>query len=114
MRYQLRYHPQKTSSSRSGIAWLELLLGLAVLALLLQLFPAAINIVDVRTWTRVHWFVFNAAAVVALLVARFGPGLLGDWREHRLEVKGNREKAKKKQLMAHNKTIRNNNRRTLK
>ncbi len=64
---------------RRGFAWLELLLVLAVLALLLQFFPSffphLVATLDVRMWSRGVWFGINMAVLLVLVAARFGPEL---------------------------------------
>jgi len=71
-------------SFRSGFAWLELLLVLAVPALLFQLFPSlwsgTLWALDVRNWPRTVWFAGNVVVVVLLVAIRFGPELVQDWR----------------------------------
>jgi hypothetical protein len=88
--------------TRSGFALLELLLILAVLTLVLQLFPSIgkvfLALVDVRRWPRTVWFLANIGIVFIFLGWRFGPALLNDWRQWRARVaiKGVwQEKAKK-------------------
>lgn len=66
---------------------LEALLAIAVAGLILQLFPAATQMlmwmVDVRNWPRTVWFWLNIAIVLVLFAVRCGPGLIGDWRARR-------------------------------
>jgi hypothetical protein len=62
---------------RRGVAWLELLFVIAVLVLLLQLFPSlcrrAAWAIDPRHWPRGAWLALNAGAILALLWFRIGP-----------------------------------------
>jgi type VI protein secretion system component VasK len=77
-------------SLRHGIAWLELLLALALIMLILQLVPSlgqiALLALDFRNWPRTVWFGLNIIVVALLLGIRFVPGLIADWnkRQHRL------------------------------
>lgn len=61
----------------SGFALLELLLCLACIVLLLQMFPniwwSIVAMLDVRQWSRVTWFSVNAAFVLVLIAARCAP-----------------------------------------
>lgn len=86
---------------RCGIAWLEILFALAILALLSQLItwssPRAVSMLDVRHWSRMAWFAFNAAIVIVLLVIRFGPSLREAWCERRARIVDEQEKLKKKE-----------------
>jgi len=87
--------------TRLGVAWLELLLALAVVALLFQLFPQlrqiALWVIDVRNWPRTMWFVANLIVVIVLLAVRFGPGLVEDWRERQARLAAEQEKRTKQQ-----------------
>ncbi len=76
-----------------GFAWLELLLALAMVALVLQLFPPLLVLVDFRNWSRSTWFAMNMVVVLALLTFRFGPDLLSDWRGRQQRLAADREKA---------------------
>jgi hypothetical protein len=71
--------------SRAAFAWLELLLAIAILALLIQLLPTlwpiARRILDVRHWSRRGWIVANIIVVLALVGVRFGPELRSGFRE---------------------------------
>ena len=70
---------------RTGAAWLELLLALAFLALLLQLFPdlffGLVTAFDFRHWSRSAWFGINILVLLSLVVARFGPEVLRAGKE---------------------------------
>lgn len=62
---------------RSGLAWLELLLVLAMTSLLLQLFPAAgswiLGAIDAREWNRITWFLVNVLFVFLFVGIRAMP-----------------------------------------
>jgi len=62
-----------------GFASLELLLVIAILAVLFQLFPSLwfslAWAVDFRNWSRGGWLVANIVVVVALCAVRFRPEL---------------------------------------
>lgn len=62
-----------------GFGRLELLLVLAFLALLFQVFPALwlglLWALDVRNWPREVWLAINVGVVLALFAIRFGPEL---------------------------------------
>jgi hypothetical protein len=88
----VKYQPTKTGrvtlyTPRVGLACLELLLVLAILALVHQLFPSlwavAIWAADVRNWPRTIWFAATWMVLIALLAIRFGPDLYHDWRQRR-------------------------------
>ena len=72
---------------RSGFVWLELLLALAMLALLVQLFPQvgrfALWALDVRNWPRSVWFIGNLGILLLLVGLRFGPQLVEEWKSRR-------------------------------
>jgi len=69
---------------RRGAAWLELLLALAIILLLFQLFPSVperiLSGLDFRQWTRSTWFLLNAAILILLVVVRIGPTLVDQWK----------------------------------
>lgn len=87
------------SHPRNGFAWLELLLALALLALMLQLFPQVWQVVlwllDVRNWPRTMWFGMNLLVVFVLLAVRFGPQLIDDWRTRRERLTSEHTKQEK-------------------
>jgi cobalamin biosynthesis protein CobD/CbiB len=64
-------------SFRTAFARLELLLALAIVTLLLQIFPSAVawlrSALDVRTWTVWSYFWLFAVFFVFLCGLRFGP-----------------------------------------
>ncbi len=86
---------------RSGFAWLESLLALALLALLFQLFPSlwigTLWALDVRNWPRTVWFIGNVILVFTLVMFRFGPDVYHDWREHLTRRAAQRMKKQKQQ-----------------
>jgi hypothetical protein len=73
--------------NRNGVGWLELLLVLAVLALVFQVFPSLwFNLLwamDVRNWSRTAWFAVNVAVLLFLFGVRFVPDLVNNWQERR-------------------------------
>ncbi len=75
------------SHHRTGFGGLELLLALAVLALVLQMFPRAgktvLWMLDVRNWPRTVWFGANLVVLLVLVGVRFGPQVVEDWRTRR-------------------------------
>jgi len=75
-------------TTRTGFAWLELLLALAALALLFQLFPSLwvgnLWTLDIRNWPRTVWFSVNQVLLVALMGVPFGLELYQGW-QHRTE-----------------------------
>jgi thiol:disulfide interchange protein len=75
-------------SPRAGSAVLELLLALAVLALVFQLFPslwfAMLWATDVRNWPRNIWFAATWMVLIALLAIRIGPDVYHDWWQRRM------------------------------
>ena len=85
---------------RSGGIRLELVLGLSILTLILQLFPslwfALLWMVDVRNWSRSTWILFNAGLVVMLLGVRLGPGLYQEWSDRKSLISAGREKRAKR------------------
>jgi hypothetical protein len=76
---------------------LELILMAAVVAMVFQLFPGLsrglIWLADVRNWSRTAGLWVNVFVLVALFAARFGPRLVGDWRERRLRRHAEQETA---------------------
>jgi hypothetical protein len=80
---------------RANFVKFEVLLVIAIVALLLQVFPAAgktvLWMLDVRNWPRTVWFWLNFVAVLSLLVMRFGPALVEDWKTRRSRLETERE-----------------------
>jgi len=72
---------QRPHGIRSGFAWMELLLGLAAIALLFQFYPALFHrfswVVDLRNWSQLTFFLMNVVVVLVLVGVRFG----SDWKE---------------------------------
>ena len=71
---------------RAGIAWPELLLALAIVALVLQLLPSdagrkSLELLDIRTWTTSTWFFANALLFASMFIIRFGPALRAAGRD---------------------------------
>ena len=79
-----RYH--------TGFPRLEQLLALALIALVLQLFPVIATTVfaalDFRAWSRTTWFTANLLVLLGLVGARFGPELYGEWQARRKRLSG--------------------------
>jgi hypothetical protein len=75
------------SHQRSGFGWLELLLALAMLALLFQMFPEvgrfALWSLDARNWSRTVWFLGNLLILGLLVAIRFGPQVVEEWKSRR-------------------------------
>lgn len=92
-------YQRKSIKNRTGFAWLELLLALALIALVLQLLPQIRDIVlwaiDVRNWPRTVWFAVNLLVVLVLLGVRFGPQLVDDWRQRRERLTSEHTKQEK-------------------
>ncbi len=92
-------HQRISVQGRSGFAWLELLLALAMLALVLQLFPRAgqtlVWMLDVRNWPRTVWFGANLIVLLVLVAVRFGPQLVEEWRERRERLSSEHTKEEK-------------------
>lgn len=69
----------RSTSARSGFAWLELLLVLAIVALMLQLIPQwgvrVLESLDFRNWSRSVWFGLNLLMVLGAVGIRFAPEL---------------------------------------
>lgn len=86
-----------TRRRRTGFAWLELLLALAAVALVLQLFPSLTttlrNALDFRAWSRFTWFAMNLLVLLGLVGIRFGPELYGDWQARRRRLRGTTQAA---------------------
>lgn len=81
---------------RGGFAWLELLLALAFLALLFQVFPSLWfglwAALDVRNWSRAVWFAANIVVIVALFGVRFAPEVAAGIRARRMRLARRRGK----------------------
>jgi hypothetical protein len=76
-----------TDEPRRGVAWLEILLVLAVLALVFQVFPqlwfSTLWALDVRNWSRGVWFVLNIGVVLVLFGIRYAPEVNQEWKRRR-------------------------------
>lgn len=83
--------------------WRELLLAIAVLALLFQLFPATLTVIlwalDFRNWPRTFWFAASWVVLLALVAVRFGPELYIDWRKRQQQREANRQVWQKQQKL---------------
>jgi hypothetical protein len=79
-----------------GLARLELLLVLAVVAFLLQLFPplsaVILTAIDIRNWPRSVWFAVTCLLLLSLLAVRFGPDVYKDYRQRRARSAAERTK----------------------
>jgi prepilin-type N-terminal cleavage/methylation domain-containing protein len=101
---------QLSSQQHAGFALLELLLALAVLTLILQIFPDAGRLalwsLDVRNWPRTIWFVGNVGVLLLLIALRFGPQLRDDWRTRRSRLTSEiAEKHRKQELKEQRDTL---------
>ncbi len=71
---------RKHSRNRSGQVWIEVLLVVALIALILQLFPAVgaqvVSGLDPRSWPRSVWFALNLLVVIVLVTVHGWPSLL--------------------------------------
>ncbi len=89
--------------NRGAFAWVELLLSLAILVLVLQLFPRAgrtlLWTLDVRNWPRTVWIAANVVVLMLLVSMRFGPQLIEDWRMRQQRLTDEHSKDKKQKDM---------------
>jgi len=61
---------------------LEALLGLSLLALVLQLLPTGwFDAFDFRKWPQGTWMIVNAVVITALVGSRYGPELVARWTD---------------------------------
>ena len=67
--------------ARSGFALLELLLVLALVALILQLFPSFWAALDARTWSRATWVVLNLVVLASLVIGRHAEPIIGSMHD---------------------------------
>ena len=93
------------STGRSGFAWLELLMVLAGLALVLQLFLpsvwwAMVSSLDVRNWSRLTWFLVNLGVLVALVGIRLAPDARQALAVRKAEAEKRRHRDERKQRAA--------------
>lgn len=74
------------------IPWLELVLGMAAIALLFQFFPAMAaatwRLIDFRNWSRLTWFVANVVVLLFLCGIRFGSELFRSNKKGELTRRG--------------------------
>ena len=86
------------SRKLSAYALLELLLAIAVLALVVQIIPA----LDIQNWSRGTWMIANVGVLATLLAVRFLPDAILDWRQrhgrqaHEQDDVAARQKAKER------------------
>jgi hypothetical protein len=88
-----------------GVALLELLLLLACLSLLVQLFPDIWLLLDVRTWPAWVWFSINALACSVLCLKSYAPDVLDDiihfrWLLSATSITSRHDNSKDKKKMA--------------
>ena len=92
---------RRRQAYRTGFAWLELLLVLAILALFFQFFPSlwtgALWALDPRHWPRTVWFAANGAVLLVLVAIRFAPDLYHDWRAWHGRLAADHLKSQKQQ-----------------
>ncbi|MEX2316622.1 MAG: hypothetical protein WD669_05685 [Pirellulales bacterium] len=97
------------SGERGGFGRLEVLLVLAFLALLFQVFPSlwfgTWRLLDVRNWPRGAWMFLNVAVVLALFAIRFGPDLMNDWQQRQARRKDEHEKHEKQRQLKEQKQL---------
>lgn len=81
---------------RSGLGWVEILLILAVISCLLQVFPslwdAVSAVIDIRQWPRAVWFYLNAILIVIFVCARFAPDFYNAWSNRQMQLAIDRKK----------------------
>jgi hypothetical protein len=81
----------------------ELLLVLAVAALLFQLFPPLLSwlnwLIDVRNWTKAVWLWLHVALLGVLLAVRYGPGIAADWRDRQAKRQTDHENKEKQRKL---------------
>jgi len=98
------------SNIRQGFAWLELILVLAFIGLLIQMFPSfrdwlwlalqkSMWCLNIQNWSRSAWRTFNIFAVLFLLGVRYVPdamlSLKEDWLVRQRKTRHLMSKAKK-------------------
>ena len=90
------------TTRRSSFGWPELLLVLAVVSLILQLFFPSVwwAIVDVRQWSRPTWFVVNLVVVLTLVGIRLAPEVKQALAGRRAEAEKRRQRDERKQRAA--------------
>ncbi|MCI0332052.1 MAG: hypothetical protein L0228_02350 [Planctomycetes bacterium] len=85
--------------NRGGFGRLEVLLVLAFVTLLFQVFPSLWNGLvwsfDLRNWSRGAWMSANVAIVLVLFSIRFGPDLYREWRGRRPRIARKSERHEK-------------------
>jgi hypothetical protein len=92
---------------RWGVAWLELLLALAVAALVVQLLlaapPGAWARLDVRNWSSWGWFALFALCCAGLCTIQYGPAGVRQLRAWRAERQLERARKQQQQELAQKK-----------
>jgi hypothetical protein len=70
---------------RLGAAWFELLLAIAFVILLFQVFPRLWNdsiwLIDVRNWSRTSLLLVNLLVIMALGSIRLWPSIVHSWQD---------------------------------
>ena len=67
--------------ARSGIAWLEILLAIAALTLLFQLFLTLWQAINFRNWSRMTALLVNILVAFFLVGIKASPNLIADFCE---------------------------------
>lgn len=79
----------------AGATWLEILLALAFLSLLFQVFPSLWKphryALDVRQWSSAAWMTLNITVLLALFGLRFAPSATAAQRERRKRLTSHRK-----------------------
>lgn len=87
---------------KNGFALLELILVLAIISLLFQLFPSAwwwtVSVLDVRDWSRVTWFVANIVFLTVVVAVHVAPDIKRFFAERKRSAvkRAKREQQKRK------------------
>jgi hypothetical protein len=92
-----------THSMRHRFAWLEILLVLAIVLVILQVFPSLwftlVRMLDVRNWSRSFLMILSVGILLVLFGVQFGPHLYQDWQQHRLRLEVERKKEEKQRVL---------------
>ncbi|TWT41349.1 hypothetical protein Pla111_30630 [Botrimarina hoheduenensis] len=85
------------SSDRLSLPWIEIALGVALVALGFQLFPAAwwtmLRAFDLRNWTWGARFLGTVIVLFVLVSIKWSPGLWDDYQERKKQRSEVRQKA---------------------
>lgn len=85
---------------RHGAILLDVLLVLAFVILILQLWPSfgvdLLRRLDARSWSRTTWFMVNLGILGVLLTIRYSPQMLIDWHDWRKQRVVRQQKAEAK------------------